>query len=190
MLLVIVNTTNTGKTEDRAQNTDQQPLLYRRGTSRVVHGHRYSMAVITKPRLYRRTCYWHRVKRSNRYCFMVRSTEINAAHTRNHEAKDLSSGRRSEFLLATYSKYCLLEVSRVPDIRSLVVLEALSQLWRATFGLMQIRGIHRHIRQQKAPPDHRERDTKGIFLFFFFQNCIPFVEKTARSNATNLKATQ
>lgn len=49
---------------------------------------------------------------------MVRSTEINAAHTYNHEAKDLSSGRRSEFLLATYSKYCLLEVSRVPDIRS------------------------------------------------------------------------
>lgn len=107
---------------------------------------------------------------------MVRSTEINAAHTHNHEAKDLSSGRRSEFLLATYSKYCLLEVSRVPDIRSLVILEALSQLWRATFGLMQIRGIHRHIRQQKAPTDHRERDTKGIF--FFFQNCITICGKT------------
>lgn len=119
---------------------------------------------------------------------MVRSTEINAAHTHNHEAKDLSSGRRSEFLLATYSKYCLLEVSRVPDVRSLVILEALSQLWRATFGLMQIRGIHRHIRQQKAPTDHRERDTKGIFFFFF--KTAYHLWKNARSNATNLKATQ
>lgn len=186
MLLVIVDATNTGKTEDRGKHRSAASL-YRRGTSRVVHGHRYSMAVITKATSLLPDVLLASRKRSNRYCFMVRSTEINAAHTHNHEAKDLSSGRRSEFLLATYSKYCLLEVSRVPDIRSLVFLEALSQLWRATFGLMQIRGIHRHIRQQKAPTDRRERDTEGIFFFF---KTAYHLWKNARSNATNLKATQ
>lgn len=32
-------------------------------------------------------------KHLNHYCFMVKSIEINSAHTHNHEANDLSSKR-------------------------------------------------------------------------------------------------
>lgn len=45
---------------------------------------------------------------------MVRSTEINAAHTHNHEAKDLGLENGDIFaVVATYSKCCLLEVNRL-----------------------------------------------------------------------------
>lgn len=69
---------------------------------------------------------------------MVRSTEINAAHTRNHEAKDLSSEKGSNFcsvVVVTYSKCCLLEVNRltrVYDTKTRVILEEESQVGGAT----------------------------------------------------------
>lgn len=58
-------------------------------------------------------------KHLNHYCFMVRSIEIDAAHTHNHEAKDLSSEKGSNFcsvVIVTYSKCCLLEVNRLTRV--------------------------------------------------------------------------
>lgn len=116
-------------------------------------------------------------KHLNHYCFMVKSTEINAAHTHNHEAKDLSSEKGSNFcsiFTVSYSKCCLLEINRLTRVYDTERRETLEEYrirgvigsatldcckWEKPTGTLV----------QKFWNNFWDHDMKGIF-----QNCIPF----------------